>query len=338
MNKRDLPWRGINDPYKIWISEIILQQTRVVQGLDYYNRFIERFPDVTRLALAEEEEVLKCWQGLGYYSRARNLHNASKTIITKFGGQFPKTYEEVLTLSGVGEYTAAAITSFAYNLPYAAIDGNIYRVLARIFAVDTPIDSAEGKKQFRRLADLLMDEKSPGLHNQAIMEFGALQCIPQKPDCSNCPLNVHCESYKLNIAHQLPVKQGKTKVSNRYFNYFFIINGDYTYLKKRTDKDIWQNLYEFPLIETNHLPDFTEMTQSKDFRRIFSESHPTIKDSRVQRKHMLSHRTIHAVFYTVSINSENDFIRHLNRVSLKEITHYPISRLTEVFLENVDNR
>ncbi len=221
-NKRDLPWRNTKDAYKIWISEIILQQTRVNQGYNYYLRFIERFPNVKSLAEAEEQEVLKHWQGLGYYSRARNLHKTAKSVISEFNGKFPLHYNDILSLSGIGEYTAAAISSFAYNQPYAAVDGNIFRVLSRLVANETPIDTSKGKKEFTGIAKKLLDKNNPGTHNQAIMEFGAMYCTPKNPDCENCPLKEFCKAYKLNVVELLPIKQGKTKVTNRYFNYFFI--------------------------------------------------------------------------------------------------------------------
>lgn len=216
-NGRDLPWRRTKNPYLIWISEIILQQTRVVQGYDYYQRFVARFPDVFALAAADEDEVMKYWQGLGYYSRARNLHAAARRMAE--AGGFPVTYTGVRALKGVGEYTAAAICSFAYGMPYAVVDGNVYRVLSRWLGIDTPIDSAEGKKLFVRVADELLDRERPGLYNQAIMDFGALQCTPVAPDCLFCPLNDSCVARLKGIAGSLPVKQHKTKVTNRYFNY-----------------------------------------------------------------------------------------------------------------------
>ena len=214
-HKRILPWRDVNDPYKIWISEIILQQTRVAQGYDYFVRFINRFPDVKSLAAAKEDEVLKLWQGLGYYSRARNLHAAARSM----GGVFPRTYEGVRALKGVGDYTAAAICSFAYNMPYAVVDGNVYRVLARVFGIDTPIDSPSGKKEFSALAQELLDKKNSGDYNQAIMDFGATCCTPQSPQCGTCPMKRFCLAYKENLQDVLPVKSQKTKISARYFHY-----------------------------------------------------------------------------------------------------------------------
>ncbi|MFZ4583041.1 MAG: A/G-specific adenine glycosylase, partial [Paludibacter sp.] len=221
-NKRELPWRDISDPYRIWISEIILQQTRVNQGISYYLRFVDRFPDVKALATAHEDEVLKYWQGLGYYSRARNLHKTAQIIVEKHNGNFPNSYTEIVQLKGIGAYTAAAICSFAYNQPYGVVDGNVYRVLSRLFAIQTPIDSSQAKNEFSDLATNLLNNSNPGIHNQAIMEFGALQCVPVQPECNTCPFQKTCKAYELDLVDKLPIKASKTKVRERFFNYFFI--------------------------------------------------------------------------------------------------------------------
>ena len=223
IHKRELPWRESSDPYVIWISEIILQQTRVAQGMDYFLRFTGRFPDVASLASAEEDEVLKYWQGLGYYSRARNLHAAAKDIMERFGGVFPERYEDVISLKGVGEYTAAAIVSFVWGRPYPVVDGNVFRVLSRLFAVDIPIDTAKGKKAFAELAGLVMDPRHAGQHNQAMMELGALQCVPQNPDCEACPLKGRCAAYGAGEVQAYPVKRAKARTRDRYFHYLYII-------------------------------------------------------------------------------------------------------------------
>jgi len=248
VNKRDLPWRHTKDPYLIWVSEIILQQTRVAQGLDYYNRFVGRFPNIRSLAEAEQVEVLKYWQGLGYYSRARNLHETAIDICRRWNGIFPERYDDILALKGIGEYTAAAIASLAWNLPYPVVDGNVYRVLGRLFTIETPIDTGKGKKEYRELATLLMPPEQAGLHNQAMMEFGALQCIPQTPDCETCPLSGSCFGYASGNPQQYPVKQNKTKIRNRYLHYFIILHGTDTFIRRRSEKDIWEGLYEFPLL------------------------------------------------------------------------------------------
>lgn len=333
INKRELPWRQTADPYKIWVSEIILQQTRVNQGFDYYLRFVERFPDIKSLAESDEQEVLKYWQGLGYYSRARNLHKAARIIQNNFNGVFPSNYDDIISLPGIGEYTASAVSSFAFNLPYATVDGNIFRVLSRLTSKDIPIDTTVGKRFFREIAQQLLDKKSPGLHNQAIMEFGALQCTPKSPNCSECPLSLYCEAYKLNLVELLPIKQGKTKVSNRYFNYLFIKNGDSTYLQKRTGKDIWKNLYELPLIETKEAVELENLLKSKEFVRMFDGVEINIDGNGTKKKHILSHRIIYASFYTININAENEYLANFLKIPISELKSYPISRLTEIFLE-----
>ena len=337
-NKRDLPWRSISDPYKIWISEIILQQTRVNQGLDYYLRFVERFPGVKELAEANEDEVLKYWQGLGYYSRARNLHKAARQILTDFSGHFPEKHSEVLKLSGAGDYTAAAICSFAYNQPYAVVDGNVYRVLSRLFGIETPIDSSKGKKEFAEIAQHLLPKNESGLHNQAIMEFGALQCIPASPDCNNCPLKSVCQAFELNLVAILPVKFQKIKVSNRYFNYLFIKYNDVTFLQKRIAKDVWQNLYEFPLIESDQLVEITDLIESEKFKNLFQGiSQVEIIKKSNPMKHILTHRVIFAQFVTVTISELNNKLQKLVEVPLNEIDRFAVSRLMELFLETVEN-
>jgi len=336
-NKRELPWRDISNPYLIWISEIVLQQTRVAQGTSYYLRFIDRFPTVNKLAEADEDEVLKYWQGLGYYSRARNLHNAACQIMTDFGGVFPTEHKDVLKLAGVGEYTAAAICSFAYNQPYAVVDGNVYRVLSRLFGIESPIDSGVGKTEFAGLAQKLLSKSEPALHNQSIMEFGALCCVPVSPDCKNCPLEHNCQAYKLNLVTQLPVKSQKTKVTHRFFNYLFIEYNGQTYLHKRAAKDIWQNLYEFPLIETERLLSSNELLANKIFINLL-EGINEIEIRKISNpmKHILSHRIIFAQFFTIRISNETEELNKLIKVSLEQIDRYAVSRLMELFLENRD--
>jgi A/G-specific adenine glycosylase len=334
--KRDLPWRNITDPYKIWISEIILQQTRVNQGMNYYLRFIERFPTVIELAEASEDEVLKYWQGLGYYSRARNLHKAANQIKTNHGGVFPTQHAEVIKLAGIGEYTAAAICSFAYTQHYAVVDGNVYRVLSRIFGIETPIDSTSGKKEFAQIAQSLLSVNEPDTHNQAIMEFGALYCVPSSPDCVNCLLNDVCKAYKLSLVSQLPIKSQKTKVTHRFFNYFFIESNGNTFLQKRIAKDVWQNLYEFPLIETNHLADPAELVNNTDFQSLFNG----IKEVKIIKttnpmKHILSHRVIFARFFSLKISNENEVLKQFIKTPVTELDQFAISRLMELFVEQI---
>jgi A/G-specific adenine glycosylase len=334
-NRRDLPWRETRDPYLIWVSEIILQQTRVAQGLDYYYRFTGRFPDVATLARASEDEVLKYWQGLGYYSRARNLHAAAREVMDRFGGIFPCTFEEVLSLKGVGEYTASAICSFAFRLPRATVDGNVYRVLARLFGVDTPIDSGEGKRYFTALARELMVERSPDRYNQAMMEFGALQCLPRSPGCDSCPLRERCVALATRCVEHLPVKKGKTTVKPRYFNYLHLRGNGMTLLSRRSGKDIWQNLYEFPLIESDRPLEFDELCRDARFRQLLEGVTLLSFEERVApRRHVLSHRVIHARFYDLEVSAFSPAMQAYLPVPDHELGEYAVSRLIQYYLEN----
>lgn len=333
-NKRQLPWRETTDPYRIWISEIILQQTRVVQGLEYFNRFMERFPDVQTLAEASEDEVMKYWQGLGYYSRARNLHAAAKEIMSRFGGVFPQEYDDVLSLKGIGEYTAAAICSFAWQKPYAVVDGNVYRVLSRYFGLDTPIDSSAGKKEFAELAQVVLDRKHPELYNQAIMDFGAMQCTPKVPDCLYCPLRDRCMAFLSGKVEKLPVKAGKTVVKPRYFNYLNIHCQGVSLLSRRNSKDIWQNLYEYPLIETPESTDFADLQQTDAYLQLMDG----VRELRIQRvvempKHVLSHRVIYAFFYEIEVSNFSEAMTQYLQVADKDMEQYAVSRLIELYRE-----
>lgn len=329
-NKRELPWRETADPYLIWISEIILQQTRVAQGYDYFLRFVRRFPDVATLAAASEEEVMKYWQGLGYYSRARNLHAAAKSM----NGVFPKTYREVRALKGVGDYTAAAICSIAYNMPYAVVDGNVYRVLSRYFGIDTPIDSTEGKKVFAALAEEMLDKSSPATYNQAIMDFGAIQCTPQSPACMFCPLADSCAALAAGKVSKLPVKAHKTKTSNRYFNYIYVRMGACTFIHKRTEDDIWKNLFELPLIESDREWTEEEFLQSPAFRSLIAAGEtPVVRVVVRNVKHVLSHRIIYASFYEVELPEDSRSFSGYQRIPAGDLEHYPVSKLIHAFLK-----
>ena len=349
-NKRDLPWRHTQDPYLIWISEIILQQTRVAQGYDYYMRFISRFPDVFSLAEAEEDEVMRLWQGLGYYSRARNLHVAAQKVAE--AGRFPTTYEEVLSLKGVGEYTAAAICSFAYDMPYAVVDGNVYRVLSRWLGIDTPIDSTKGKKLFAEAASELMDTARPALYNQAIMEFGALQCIPASPDCPSCPLMESCVALQQNRIESLPVKSHKTKVTDRFFHYIYVRMGAYTYINKRTGNDIWKNLYQLPLIETKGTEEERNRMFLEKLQEIFdgcqvaddkvslceeengilrSEKCHFVKLIQTGVKHVLSHRVIHASLYEVEMPEGTPVPTGWLKVKTEDLYKFAVPNLVSHF-------
>ena len=251
VNGRDLPWRRTRDPYRIWLSEVILQQTRIAQGMDYYLRFVARFPDVGALAAADEDEVLKLWQGLGYYSRARNLHAAARQVVERYGGRFPAAYADVRSLKGVGDYTAAAVCSITYDAPCAVVDGNVYRVLSRLFDLDLAIDTAEGRKAFAALADEQLDRRRPARYNQAIMDFGALQCTPANPSCNDCPLRDECLSLAAGTVAERPVKAGRTRIRPRYLNYLHLECGGRIALRRRPEGDIWQGLYDLPAIESD---------------------------------------------------------------------------------------
>lgn len=298
MHKRTLPWRDISDPYMIWISEIILQQTRVVQGYDYYLRFIERFPNVNILAEASEDEVLAVWQGLGYYSRARNLHAAAKAIAER--GMFPATYKEVRALKGVGDYTAAAICSFAYGLPYATIDGNVYRVLSRYYGIDTPIDTVVGKRLFAELAQQLLDCRNPGLYNQALMDFGAMQCVPKSPDCAHCPLSEGCQALEQRLVENYPVKSKKPTVTDRYMVYVIVRMSSGILLRRRGSGDIWQGLYEPYLMEFGQMPD--EPTVFNCLAKCF-DLHKAMSFRNICKglKHVLTHRRLHIDCYELRL-------------------------------------
>ena len=336
-NKRELPWRDIKDAYKIWISEIILQQTRVNQGMNYYLRFVERFPDVKSLANADEEEVLRYWQGLGYYSRARNLHKAAHQIMDRHNGVFPTEFSDIITLPGIGVYTASAISSFAYNQPYAVVDGNVYRVLARYFGIETPIDTPKGIKQFAEMANVILDHENAGLHNQALMEFGALQCVPDSPDCLNCPLTLSCKALEHKLIATLPIKEQKVKVKERFFNYLFINLNENTFLQKRTSNDIWKNLYEFPLIETEKQISIDELTAHNDFIVLFRDIEDiNIRNISAPVKHILTHRIIYATFVTIEIWRSNKQLEKLTKTSLSDVQNFAVSRLIDLFLQNRD--
>lgn len=318
LNGRNLPWRETKDPYKIWLSEIILQQTRVDQGLSYYLKFINHYPSIQELANADEQMILNDWQGLGYYSRARNLHAAAKFIVSECKGEFPSNYNDLLALKGVGTYTASAIASFAFNEPKAVVDGNVYRLLSRYFKIDTPIDSTSGKKEFQELAEMLLPAENAAEHNQAIMEMGALVCTPS-PNCNSCPLQNGCLSLKDQTQKEYPVKSKKTKVRNRYFHYFLYSDSEHTVIQKRIQKDIWQHLHEFPLIETESneeiKPQETEITKISE-----------------EVVHILSHQRIHAKFYHVNQLPEK-LNANWQKIKISRIQDYPLPRIIDRYLE-----
>jgi len=327
--KRELPWRNTTSPYHVWLSEIILQQTRVAQGLSYYNKFVKSYPNIEDLANDSEDNVLKLWQGLGYYSRARNLHATAKIISSEFNGVFPETYDEIIKLKGVGAYTAAAISSFCYGENRAVVDGNVYRVLSRYFGICTPIDSAIGKNEFQELAQECLSVENPGEHNQAIMEFGALQCTPS-PNCETCPLRASCIAHANSAVRAFPVKTKKIKVKDRYFNFIILSDNDSFYIQKRVAKDIWQNLYQFPLKESEK-----EIMSPFDLEESLVNKAVFLKVSE-QFKHVLSHQRIYAKFWEFNVD-ELTGLNGYKKIKKIDISEFAIPRLIEKYLESVKN-
>ena len=338
-NKKILPWRSTDNPYFIWLSEILLQQTRVEQGLQYYNNFIYRFPEIKSLAEAKEEEILKLWQGLGYYSRARNLHFASKQIINDYNGEFPDKYEDILKLKGIGPYSAAAIASIAFNLPYSVIDGNVLRVISRVFGIKTPVDSTLGKKEINAVLNNLIDKKNPGTFNQALMELGALVCKPQNPLCNNCVFINECFAYNNKSISLLPFKSKIVKQRNRFFYYIVITStdkiGSYIYINKRIHKDIWKNLYDFPLIETENEFSFSDNSIFKAIENFLNTDKFTIKSISGQYKHKLSHQTIYAHFIELQIDSIDKLkiLENYYNINIEDLSKYPIPKLIDNYIE-----
>jgi A/G-specific adenine glycosylase len=339
-NQRQLPWRSTKDPYKIWISEIILQQTRVEQGLEYYERFTEKFPDVFSLASAPQDKVLKTWQGLGYYSRARNLHETAKTIVSRYGGNFPSSYEGLLGLRGVGQYTAAAIASMCFNLPHPAVDGNVLRLVSRWFAIEQPVDTATGKNMITDAIKEIFDSEHPDIFNQAMMEFGALVCTPKNPQCGRCIFQTQCMAFSRNLVQRLPVKSKKINVSERYFHFLFIIFSEegeaFTLLKKRGKNDIWEGLYDFPLIETPNRTGFDELTKSKQWHSIFPNDQPELVHISRTLKHMLTHQQLFAKFYLIAGNEILFEKIEAIKLNINDLSSYPMPRLMIKYLEEKD--
>lgn len=333
-NRRDLPWRHHPSPYQVWISEVILQQTRVIQGLDYYLHFIAKWPSVADLAAASEEEVLKMWQGLGYYSRARNLHLCAKQVAEQHDGIFPADLEELKKLKGIGDYTAAAIASIAFNLPHAVVDGNVFRVLSRLFDIDTPININKGQRQFAQLAEELLDRKQPGLYNQALMEFGALHCTPKNPNCLLCPLQTQCLAFAHQTVMQRPVKLAKNKIVTRYLNYLVFKYEDKIYLRKRSGKGIWRNLYDFPCIESDKPMSVEEVLDSEEFVQITGNKHLTVSKTSPLFTHKLTHRTLVAQFIEIKLSQELPTIetKDIFLTPEKDWERYPIPRLIDLYL------
>jgi len=332
-NKRDLPWRNTTDPYIIWLSEIILQQTRVEQGLPYFNRFVAKYPTIQDFANAKEDELLRLWQGLGYYSRARNMHKAAKTIIAQHQGIFPTTYKALIKLQGIGEYTAAAIASFSANEAKAVLDGNVFRVLSRYFGVFEPINTPKGKRTFQLLANEVFDETNPAVYNQAIMEFGARLCKPRKPDCQICPLCPSCYAIKENKVDFLPVKLKAKASKDRYFYYFIIKDEDRIAMQKRGPKDIWENMYEFPMLEMPEEITIAALKEQDIFKAFFL-GEVELKLLSKPKKHVLSHQNIYATFIELlgaqQCNKKNTW----NYVLLKDLDTLAKPKLIFTFLRD----
>lgn len=326
INNRQLPWKNEKDPYKIWLSEIILQQTRAEQGRPYYEQFISHYPKVQDLANAPEDEVFRLWQGLGYYNRCRNLITAAKTITDQHKGVFPKNYDEILELKGVGPYTAAAIASFAFNLPHAVLDGNVYRVLSRYFGIDIPIDSTEGKKYFQDLASELLDKKQPAAFNQAIMDFGASVCTPQLPDCVECPLSDKCIALRQKMIPLLPVKTKKLVIKERDLDYLVLMAGDEVYIQQRVQKDIWQGLYEFYLVENEKNYQQSEIWQQ--LQSLIQES----RNIEFENRQKLTHQLIRSKFHLVRLHSKPSFLIQGVWVNKDSIKKYPFPKTILSFL------
>ena len=331
-HKRDLPWRHTKNPYYIWLSEIILQQTQVKQGLPYYNAFVEDFPTVFDLAEATEDSVLKLWQGLGYYTRARNLHLTAKFIAANNNGKFPNNYEQLLKLKGVGDYTASAVASIAFNEVRAVVDGNVYRVLSRFFGITTPINTSKGIKEFKQLANSLINKKQPATFNQAIMEFGAIQCKPKIPNCTICPLNFSCVALQKQKINLLPVKQKTVKVKVKYFNFLVCIdNKNNTLLEKRIKKGIWQNLYQFPMVESDRSLDYWDFniikTDKKFLKNSFNFSVELFNTKDIL--HKLSHRNIYAKFWIIKLDQLPK-----EAISIEELQSYPVPTIISNFIKD----
>ncbi len=328
-NHRELPWRKTNSPYHIWLSEIILQQTRIAQGLPYFLKFTEAFPSVFDLAKADENYVLKLWQGLGYYSRAINLHYTAKHIVHELKGSFPDSYKGLLKLKGVGDYTASAIASICFNEPSAVVDGNVYRVLSRYFGIATPINSAAGIREFKELAQSLIDEIQPGIYNQAIMDFGALHCKPQNPLCNECPLSDSCVALSKNKIKSFPVKKKKNKIRNRYFNYLVVNCNEQTILKQRKGKGIWEGLFEFPLIETKQSIDVEALIHHKQFTSLFTNETKIKLYNSKEIIHKLSHQHLYTKFWIIYTDMVKEKL-----TSWKTIKTCPVPVLVNNFLND----
>lgn len=332
-NKRDLPWRKTKNPYFVWLSEIILQQTRIAQGLSYYLKFAENFPTIFDLAKADESKVLKLWQGLGYYSRARNLHYTAKKIVKEYNGEFPSTYKDIIELKGIGDYTASAISSICFDEPNAVVDGNVYRVLSRFFGVETAINSSKGIKEFKILAQSLIDEDQPGVFNQAIMDFGSIQCKPKNPNCMFCPFSESCFAYQKNKIENLPFKEKKLKIKKRYLNFLVTkTENKKTYIQKREGKGIWQGLYQFPIVESNKLLTKEELLITEEFNNLYPYKTTLSLFNKKEIIHKLSHQHLHSQFWIIETSKIEEAQTDWNEIE-KYAVPVLISRFLNEYLE-----
>ncbi|MAU63218.1 MAG: A/G-specific adenine glycosylase [Flavobacteriaceae bacterium] len=331
LNKRELPWRNTNDPYKIWLSEIILQQTKIVQGLPYYIRFVNKYPNIKKLALSSEKEVIKLWEGLGYYSRARNLHKTAKIVIKNYDGIFPSKYETLIKLPGIGDYTASAISSFSINEINPVLDGNVYRFLSRLFGIDIPINTNKSFREFKNIAKKLISRKNPSDFNQAIMEFGSLVCKPKNPKCNECIYQKKCFAYLNQKTLIFPIKTIKKKSRERFFNFLIIksINGNII-IEKRINKDIWQNLYQFPLIETEKLLDKKSLLiKLKEYKSFDFQKTEFYLYQNKSFNHKLTHQNINYSFWIFNVKNIKN-----NKVKIKNLEMYPFPKPISNFLLN----
>jgi A/G-specific adenine glycosylase len=318
VNQRKMPWKGVKDPYRVWLSEVILQQTRVEQGLAYYERFIETYPTIHDLAQAPDDEVFKLWEGLGYYSRCRNLLKTARYIAYELEGAFPSTYHSILALTGIGPYTAAAIASFAFDLPYAVVDGNVIRVLSRYFGIEEAVDLPETRKRLNVLAQDLIDQTQPAAYNQAIMDFGATVCKPRQPLCGSCPFKLTCVALKKNRVEQIPFKSKKLVRSQRFFHYIIFEFQRKVYIRKRLDKDIWQGLFEFFLLEADQLLTTEAILASNEMKRIAGKGSTLVYES-MNMKQQLTHQEIIGKFVHVRLASPAKGLEHMTAVDLSAV-------------------
>lgn len=332
-NKREMPWKGEKDPYKIWLSEVILQQTRVEQGWAYYEKFIANYPTIQKLAKAKDEAVFKLWEGLGYYNRCRNLLFTARKIASENKGKFPSTYDEILELKGVGPYTAAAIASFAFNLPYAVVDGNVFRVLSRVFGIDTPTDSTKGKNEFSILAQEALDKKEAGLYNQAIMDFGATVCKPALPLCSHCPIQQICVAYKEGKVNQLPVKEKVLKKKHRWFYYFLFEHDGKVLVNQREGKDIWQSLHEFYLLESDEQIKWSNETVKEWLHNQFDITKATVQHISPMQKQQLTHQEIKGQFIKVSLKVIPESLKHYQWLAADTMSKLAFPKFINQYLE-----